>query len=270
MERLRQIEEEEAERQRKKRMSELEFGVHAKRVRRLSLSGRKIKTGSNVRTEPILHHTTAMIRQILTDPRLFAEDLADGEVFGITDSELDEQVDALFDEPPIAFIPRKSSAVDMAIHGAAEHYKLTIPIVHIKDKTYLVGTVRNVCDIVDGKLMISHNGITEAFEDYVPAVEKSLQRMLVFEMIKSGESLELVIETLISGHHLRYKSHTGAQWREAARGRSNSPSAAARFAGLYSSPFAPSYDISGRKSAGRVKSPRLRTGAVSPKARARF
>ena len=56
--------------------------------------------------------------------------------------------------------------------------------------------------------MIQHNGITEPFEEYVPSVQQSLQRMLVFEMIKSGETLEFVIETLISGKELRFMNHT--------------------------------------------------------------
>jgi hypothetical protein len=56
--------------------------------------------------------------------------------------------------------------------------------------------------------MIQHNGISEPFEEYVPSVQQSLQRMLVFEMIKSGETLEFVIETLIAGKEIRYKTHT--------------------------------------------------------------
>jgi hypothetical protein len=143
MERLRQIEEEEAERLRKKRVTEFEFGVHAKRVRRLSMSGSKIKTGSNVRKEPILHHSTQMIKQILTDPRLFAQDLEDGEVFGITDDELDAQCAELFTDPPIEFLPRRSNPVDMTIAGVIDEYDLTVPIIHISGNTYLIGSVRN-------------------------------------------------------------------------------------------------------------------------------
>ena len=109
----------------------------------------------------------------------------------------------LFDEPPITFLPRKSNKIDQAIADVIDRHNLTVPIVHLQDKFYLIGPNRCVCDIVSNKLVIHHNDETQNFEDYVPTNEKTMQRMLVFEMIKSDQTLEFVIEALIANREVR-------------------------------------------------------------------
>ena len=106
-----------------------------------------------------------------------------------------------------------------------------------------------------GKLMIQHNDVTELFEDYVPSIEKSMNRMLVFEMIKSDLTLENLIENLIAGVDIYSKFDTGGntstgkrrmsanQRFEKSPMRSNSPLGPSAFnSGM------PSYDVTGRKS----------------------
>lgn len=43
----------------------------------------------------------------------------------------------------------------------------------------------------------------EKFEDYVPKNHRFFQRTLVVHMIKSGESLEAVVDNLISGKKIK-------------------------------------------------------------------
>lgn len=200
------------------------------------------------------------------------------------DHELDEQIDIIFkseDEPPIQFIPRKSNSIDMAIAGVIEEYDLTVPIAHIKDKTYQVGSVKMPIDIKNGDLMVTHEGITEKFEDYVPSIEKTLERMLVFEMIKTEQSLEDVFDNLVAGKERTFRKHTINQWRDlhgttlrdiVKAGGTRSPRMSVRVPSGYG--MMPNYDLSGRKSASRAKSPsglykRTLGGNVTPEHRGR-
>jgi hypothetical protein len=82
-------------------------------------------------------------------------------------------------------------------------YNLVIPIVHIKDKLYLIGSNRMSCALTRDQLMVRVGGGYERFEEYVPNHHRYFMRMLVVHMIKSGESLEWVIEQLIQGKRIK-------------------------------------------------------------------
>ncbi len=73
----------------------------------------------------------------------------------------------------------------------------------IKDSLYLIGSNRVNCNIKNGQLILRVGGGYEKFEDYVPQNHRFFQRMLVVHMIKSGESLEAVVDNLIIGKKIK-------------------------------------------------------------------
>ena len=127
----------------------------------------------------------------------------DIDLLGITEGELDQQCDELFADEPITFVPRKGNAIDLRIKFYIVEYRLLIPIVHIKDRLYLIGCNRMTCELTRDQLMVRVGGGYERFEEYVPGHARYFMRMLVVHMIKSGESLEWVIEQLISGKKIK-------------------------------------------------------------------
>lgn len=56
--------------------------------------------------------------------------------------------------------------------------------------------------------MLRVGGGYEKFDDYVPKNHRFFQRMLVVHMIKSGESLEAVVDNLIIGKRIA-NQHVG-------------------------------------------------------------
>ena len=134
-------------------------------------------------------------------------------MLGITEDELDQQCDELFAETPVKFAPKKNNQVDLRIAQYLYELGVTIPVVHIKNSLYLIGSNRTNCHEVNGKLVVTVGGGYEKFEDYVMANNRYLQRMLVVHMIKSGESLEWVIEQLIAGKKIK-NIHLEAQNKE--------------------------------------------------------
>lgn len=127
----------------------------------------------------------------------------DIDLLGITEEELDMQCDELFSDEPITFVPRRNNAIDQRIKVFIVQYHLMIPVVHIKDRLYLIGCNRMTCELTRDQLMVRVGGGYERFEEYVPNQHRYFMRMLVVHMIKSGESLEWVIEQLIAGKRIK-------------------------------------------------------------------
>jgi len=74
--------------------------------------------------------------------------------------------------------------------------RITIPILFIKEKLYLIGSVRINVDMKTDNLMLRVGGGFEKFIDYVPKNHRYFERSLVVHMIKSGESLEWVVDEI--------------------------------------------------------------------------
>lgn len=145
---------------------------------------------------------------------------------GITEDELDAQCDELFGVAPIEFKARKGVEIDLMIQQAVREYGLTIPIVWIKEQLYLVGSSRSNLSIKRDKLMIKKGVSLEKFDEYVSKQQRNYQRTLVSYMIKSGESLEYVVEQLMNNKKIR---GTEGSTRDYSPMRGSSPS---RFSGL--------------------------------------
>lgn len=82
-------------------------------------------------------------------------------------------------------------------------HSITIPIIWIKKDLYLIGSNRLSCELKRDTLMLRVGGGYEKFEEYVPKNLRYFQRILVIHMIKSGESLEWVVDALINGRKIR-------------------------------------------------------------------
>lgn len=130
---------------------------------------------------------------------------------GISEEELDEQCDELFKETPIVFSPRHNHQMDGMIAMYIEQLDIRIPIVPIKGSLYLIGSNRVSCSIKNDQLILRVGGGYEKFEDYVPKNHVFFQRMLVVHMIKSGESLEAVVDNLIVGKRMP-NQHVGEEF----------------------------------------------------------
>ena len=117
-------------------------------------------------------------------------------LLGITENELDEQCDDLFGDTPIKFVPRKGNQIDEKIKFYINELLITIPIVHIKGDLFLVGSERlNFKQNTNNdSLMVRVGGGYVKFDEHIMKFARYYQRMLVVYMIKSGESLEWVIE----------------------------------------------------------------------------
>lgn len=98
------------------------------------------------------------------------------------------------------FKPRKGNKIDEKIRFYIQELDIKFPIVLIKDDLYLIGSERlNIKqNMHNDSLMVRVGGGYVKFEEHVLKQDRYYQRMLVVYMIKSGESLEWVVEQLIA------------------------------------------------------------------------
>lgn len=129
---------------------------------------------------------------------------------GITEEEVDKQCDELFQSTPIKFKPRKNMIVDEMISLFIKTLGIKIPIIWIKANLYLIGSQRLTCEIKKDQLILRVGGGYQKFQEWVIQNHRYFMRMLVIYMIKSGESLEWVIEQLIQGKKIK-NIHTEAK-----------------------------------------------------------
>jgi len=84
-----------------------------------------------------------------------------------------------------------------------QQQRITIPIVHIREKLYLIGSGRMTCDFRSDTAMVKVGGGYEKFEDYVPKNSRYHQKKLVTYMINNQASLEWVVGQLIEGKNIQ-------------------------------------------------------------------
>ena len=109
----------------------------------------------------------------------------------------------MFAQTPIEFRPRKDSEVDKHVAKAIRDFQITIPIAWIKDSLYLVGSQRTNLLLKRDKLMIKNGVSFEKFDEFVLQNLQHYQRTLIGYMMRSGESLEFVVDQLINNKKLR-------------------------------------------------------------------
>jgi hypothetical protein len=69
----------------------------------------------------------------------------------------------------------------------------------MSQSNYLIGTNKCLCELRGNKVMIRIGGGYESFSEYMHKNEKHIQRQLVIGMIKSEQSLEYVVQKLMTG-----------------------------------------------------------------------
>lgn len=92
----------------------------------------------------------------------------DIELMGISEQELDNQCDELFQDTPIEFQPRKNNCLDLEIAKLIEAQNIKIPIIHIKDQLYLIGHRRINADIKREEVLLRIGGGYEKFSIHLP------------------------------------------------------------------------------------------------------
>ena len=127
----------------------------------------------------------------------------DPDLLGISEEELDEQCDELFNQYPIRFEPRYGDQMDELIASSIYDNNFNIPIIWIKGKLYLIGSQRITCVIKRNTILLRVGGGYEKFATFVQKNHRYYQRMLVIHMIKSGESLEWVVDSLKNGQKIK-------------------------------------------------------------------
>ena len=82
---------------------------------------------------------------------------------GLTKEELDKKCMEIFGQT-YEFKQRGDSKLDMAIHSIIKELKVKVPIVHIKDRQYLIGLNKCSCEIRGNNVMIRVGGGYETFK----------------------------------------------------------------------------------------------------------
>ena len=197
--RLRNIEEEEAERIKKMRLVQLEHQVETEKLKKLRHAEMETERYKLMQIQSQHDGTILPAEHFGNETAAYG----DFDLLGISEEELDQQCDELFNEAPIEFKPRKDNEIDLMIVRYIREHSITIPIIWIKKDLYLIGSNRLSVDLKRDTLMLRVGGGYEKFEEYVPKNLRYFQRILVIHMIKSGESLEWVVDALINGRKIR-------------------------------------------------------------------
>ena len=153
MARLKVIEEEDNERQRRKKMAEIESQTEFERMWRLKYA------------------------ELYADQLVIANDedpfLADD--FGLTKDELHEEVMNMFgDAPPLPFSPRKGQQLHEQIASAVDQFDVKIPIVWIDSNTYLIGTQKLKFEYKNNCLLVNVGAGYESFSEYIKNNEQQI------------------------------------------------------------------------------------------------
>jgi len=168
--RLRAVEEEEAERRKQKRIKALEQELYQqklKNLKRAELEAERMKSQHFKMINSKRLYTTYTVDYQTTydnngnggetfyDETLNEEDF---DSLGITEDELDVQCDELFMTTPIVFKPNKNSEMDMFLAKFIKDLKITMPIVHIKESCYLVGSQKMNLVLKRDQLLVKRGG----------------------------------------------------------------------------------------------------------------
>lgn len=76
------------------------------------------------------------------EPKSTVAAFGDPDLIGISEEQLDLQCDQLFAIVPISFKARQDNQIDIMIESMIYDFNISIPIVHIKAKLYLIGVQR--------------------------------------------------------------------------------------------------------------------------------
>lgn len=113
--------------------------------------------------------------------------------------EQEQYFEHLFDTAPLEFKPRKNNVNDEQVNNILIDYGYTIPVVHIKDKLYLVGTNRVTCDFKFNQVLVKGGGGSQKLEDYIAKNEGVMQNKIIEGMAIGGRDVGYVVEQFKEG-----------------------------------------------------------------------
>lgn len=120
----------------------------------------------------------------------------------MSEQDVEEQCEELFGKPPIPFQPRSDALVDDQLKKIIDDLKITIPIVWIKGKLYLVGVNRLHLELKAGHVIAQVGGGYERFDIYITKNHKIMERQLLIKMLQIKESLQWIVDSLVRGEKL--------------------------------------------------------------------
>jgi hypothetical protein len=86
---------------------------------------------------------------------------------GLTKKELDDKCEELFAFAPIEFRAKNGNKLEEKISNLIIEMNIKVPIIHIKDHSYLIGTNRCLCELRGKNVMIRVGGGYEKFSVYI-------------------------------------------------------------------------------------------------------
>jgi len=91
------------------------------------------------------------------------------------------------------------SKLDGKILEIVEKYKVTVPILHITNREYLVGTQRLVLTLEDNdEVYVLFRDTSEKFDKFIVDNHKKYEEAIIFQMINGAKSLEEVCDENIN------------------------------------------------------------------------
>lgn len=127
---------------------------------------------------------------------------------GISEREITQKCDELFEDAPIKFQAREDSHIDQMLKNMIDNMRITIPIVWIKGSLYLIGINRINLEFKGEHIIAKIGGGFEKFELYISQNHRMLERQLIMKMMQSKKSLQLIVDCMAKGGKLTKDSST--------------------------------------------------------------
>ena len=89
------------------------------------------------------------------------------------------------------------------MYNIVYQHNITVPIILIREKLYLVGSNRMTCDFRSDSAMIKVGGGYQRFDEYIVKNQRHHQKRLVTYMINNQASLEWVVSQLMEGKNIQ-------------------------------------------------------------------
>ena len=93
--------------------------------------------------------------------------------------------------------------LDLYIQDLIVQNNIRVPVIHIKDNLFLLGSQRASCDLKNDNVVVRVGGGMDRFVDYMTFNHRAFERQLVNHMVNSAESLEWVVEQLMANRKIK-------------------------------------------------------------------
>jgi len=104
---------------------------------------------------------------------------------------------------PIKFRPNTKNELDVRIGELIEQENIRIPVIFMSPGLYFIGSMKVSCILKSGNVIVRVGGGQYNFEEWVPFNHRIFERNIVINMINSGQTMEWVLDQLISGNKIK-------------------------------------------------------------------